>query len=119
LLVRPASLLAFGDKTDTTDYDYADAVEFFAYDLTEGIEKSLSVLRTDGKAAITLKVTRRGESYAVEAFGADKGWTLRISEFAVGGSLRCFRFVPKNINGSFEFACDAASSVSYVSPVRV
>lgn len=119
LLVRPASLLAFGDKTDTTDYDYADGVDFFAYALNEGIEKSLAVLRTDGKVSVALKVTKRGESYSVESSGADKCWTLRIAEIAADGSLRCFAFAPKNINGSFEFACDTASSVPYAPPVRV
>jgi len=95
LLARPDSLLVVGDKTDTNDYDYADDVEFFAYDLTVGIEHTVSVFRTDGKAAVTLKVTRHG------------------------GSLRCFSFVPKTSNGSFEFACEAASEVAYASPVRI
>lgn len=113
LMVRQGSILALGDKNDTTDYDYTDGVDYLVYGLEEDESRTVSVLRPDSGAAVTLKVARRNGGYAIECSGADKRWSMRVHEIDSDGHLCSFRFVPDGLNGSFTFVRDDASSVPY------
>ncbi|MDR0909756.1 MAG: alpha-xylosidase [Spirochaetaceae bacterium] len=78
VFVRPASIIPFGKQDDRPDYDYTDGTEFRVYDLAEGKTAQCTVHDLKGNAVLTLKVSRKGDTYEQVFEGAHKNCTVRI-----------------------------------------
>ena len=102
LYARPNSLIAWGDRDDRPDYDFADGAILAAYALEEGREASASIPNAVGEEAFRLTVRRDGSAVRVTASSAECAWTLRLPKglAAVQGQ-----------NSTSSFEADAISTV--------
>ena len=88
LYARPNSLIAWGDRDDRPDYDFASGAVFAAYGLDDGAEASASIPNADGKEAFRLTVRRDGAAAHVTASSADIAWTLRLPKGLAANNAR-------------------------------
>jgi len=79
LLVRPGSIIAFGNKDNQPDYDYTDGTLFRVYELADGAVAKCDVPTVRGEPGISLTVKRRGQQLDVSLEGKPTGsWQIQF-----------------------------------------
>lgn len=76
LLVRPGSLIAFGNNDTRPDYDYAEGVELHLFELQDRRIASATVKNTEGEDELTVTARRTEAELTVSAAGTGKAWEL-------------------------------------------
>ncbi|AYY13433.1 alpha-xylosidase [Actinobacteria bacterium YIM 96077] len=82
LLVRPDTVLPIGAVDDRPDYDYADGVTLWLYELSDGHDSELTIPDSTGTAQTVFSITRRGSTVTIRAahFGnAPKPWQAGVA----------------------------------------
>lgn len=65
LLVKPRSIIAFGDFKGDFEYDYLDGTEFVIYGLGEGESASCEICTSSGKVIFSLEAERTADTIYV------------------------------------------------------
>jgi len=69
LLARPGSLIPFGQRNDTPEYDWTTQTCFRLYALEDGHSAQASITAVDGRLAGTVSVSRGGDNYTISYSG--------------------------------------------------
>jgi alpha-D-xyloside xylohydrolase len=80
ILARENSVIGYGDFKGSSDYDYVNGTEFVAYGLANNASASADVYDSNGKKALTIAISRSGDSLKLAA-GTESG---NISVRAIG-----------------------------------
>ncbi|HKY54273.1 MAG TPA: alpha-xylosidase, partial [Anaerolineales bacterium] len=78
LLVRPNSVIAFGNRNDCPDYDYANDVTLHAYQLEDEKQVQVEIPTIDGKIETTFTVLRNDDVIRVQRQGSAKPWNVLL-----------------------------------------
>jgi alpha-D-xyloside xylohydrolase len=78
LMARPGSLIPVGANDTVADYDLANEVTLHLFELADGQTANAMVPGLDGKAELTVSITRNGDTLNVESSGAGKPWNLLL-----------------------------------------
>jgi len=76
VMVRPNSIIPLGKEDTRPDYDYADNVELYVYELEDGCPASITVYNTDGKPELKATAIRRQNEITIEVENAVKPWNV-------------------------------------------
>ena len=82
LLVRPGSVIPFGNSEEGPEYDYGENITFRVYEVTDRAETV--VYDCQGEKCAALTVVRQGEELCLEVW-APKGCTIELWNLAVTG----------------------------------
>ncbi|MCB8968208.1 MAG: alpha-xylosidase [Ardenticatenaceae bacterium] len=86
LLVRPNSVIAFGNRADRPDYDYGDGVTLHVYELADGKPVKTIIPSVTGEVAETFTISRDGQQITATCAGAAKRWQLLLVGMAAVAS---------------------------------
>jgi alpha-D-xyloside xylohydrolase len=78
MMVRPNSIIAVGNVDTRPDYDYAEGVTLYIYELQECCPASAIVYNIDGIPELEVTALRDGQSIKVQANGVAKNWSLYL-----------------------------------------
>ncbi|HEY3333261.1 MAG TPA: alpha-xylosidase [Capsulimonadaceae bacterium] len=78
ILVRPNTVLAVGNVDYKPDYDYHEGVTFEIYEISDGASLVVTVPAQFGTRALSLDVTRKGNSLSASASGIVGSWRLLL-----------------------------------------
>jgi alpha-D-xyloside xylohydrolase len=78
LLVRPGTVLPYGDCAERPDYAYHDGVTLRVYQLADGDRVTVQVPGVDGAVVSTFEVVREGATYRVHRDGPALPWAVEI-----------------------------------------
>jgi len=78
LLVRPNSLITFGNQDDRPDYDYGEGVTLHVYELADGKQVSTVIPTATGEIATKFTAKRAGQQITVTQEGVLKNWQLLL-----------------------------------------
>ena len=85
--VRPNSLIAWGNRDDRPDYDYAEGVTFALSELDDGATAEAAVHGAGGSEVLRVRVRRRGAALEAETVAGDRAWRLRLpASLAIAGA---------------------------------
>jgi alpha-D-xyloside xylohydrolase len=78
LLVRPNSVIPFGNRTDKPDYDYSDGVTLHVYQLEEGQQTKVEIPTLDGKIETVFDIKREENVFHIQRQGSAKTWNVLL-----------------------------------------
>ena len=78
LMVRPNSVIAVGANEKRPDYDYADGVTFHVFELQNDKTISTTVPTTEGKTAMTIEVSCKGQVINIKTKGSSNKWQVLL-----------------------------------------
>jgi alpha-D-xyloside xylohydrolase len=76
LMVRENSIIAMGKYDDTTDYDFADGVEFHVFGLKDGARTEAKVYDTAGDQKLRMEAIRQGGTIRFNLTGESADWYI-------------------------------------------
>ena len=91
MLVRPNSVIPFGQQADRPDYDYGEGVTLHVYQLEAGKRVQVDVPTPAGKIETTFVIRREGHFLHVNRQGPPKPWKVLlvgITAAVVGEGVR-------------------------------
>lgn len=78
LLVKPNSIIAFGNEDSKPDYDYTDGVQFHLFNLEEGATASTRIVNQNGQPSATITATRTNGTIEIQTEGNLTNWTATL-----------------------------------------
>jgi alpha-D-xyloside xylohydrolase len=78
LLVRPASILPVGNRTDRPDYDYSDGITLQVFQLEEGKQIRVNIPALDGSIETRFDARREGHEINIRREGPAKTWNVLL-----------------------------------------
>jgi alpha-D-xyloside xylohydrolase len=78
LMVRPNTIIPVGANEKRPDYDYTDGITFHIFELKNSAKLSARVPTIEGKTAMTIEVSRKGQRLNIKTKGASKNWQVLL-----------------------------------------
>jgi alpha-D-xyloside xylohydrolase len=78
LLARPNTIIPIGANEQQPDYEYANGVTLHVFELQDGVTRSAHVPTMKGAVAMTVEVSREGQSVRVQARDATQPWRVLL-----------------------------------------
>lgn len=75
LFAKPCSVIAYGNFSNTADYDYADGMKLVIYGIEDGQTASCRIYDRDGNPEAEISAERNNEKLTVTVTGTDKPFT--------------------------------------------
>lgn len=78
LMARPNSVIAVGNDTSRSDYDYANGVILHVFELADNYRLQVQVTTPVGKPSLTVDIQRRGSQIKIQAQSRGKPWSALL-----------------------------------------
>jgi alpha-D-xyloside xylohydrolase len=92
LLARPGSIIPFGSRDDTTEYEFADGVRLQVYEVEDGKKARCEIPGRDGHTRAVFTVNRVGKTITIRVEGEAKEWSALLvgthqAQAVTGGNM--------------------------------